>query len=882
MKGLYIAAALSGLIAVPAATAVSMAGKTNASFEQRMRQDAPKGMKKRLDSLNMSDEESEAMRFLYAYMSLADMCDRTPQFYLENVRTSIRARNEMPWGRKVPEREWRHFVLPVRVNNENLDMSRPEFYAELKERVRGMSMSDAILEVNHWCHEKVTYKPSDARTSSPLSSVSQAIGRCGEESTFAVAALRSVGIPARQVYTPRWAHTDDNHAWVEAWADGKWHFIGACEPEPVLDLAWFNAPASRGMLMNTNVIGEYDGPEEVLEQLPLMTAINVTSNYAPVHEIKAVAVDKDGKPAEGAKVGFGIYNYSEYYPVASRVSDHNGNVSLQAGLGDVVLWATDGKRFGVAKASPSDTLPVKVAMNRDDRSSFIFEYDLVPPSGGTRLPQVTDEMRRENNRRLAREDSIRNAYVATFCTPEQAVAIARRLGVDQEKLTKVLVESRGNHERLVSMLESLAPEERVVAVDMLCAVSEKDKRDISVEVVVDHLRHTAGAEKYEMGLERIYVENVLNPRIENEGLTPYREYLSQELMKIPESERADAASLAAWTLRNISRQDMDTRPYLRMSPASVWGGRRANRISRDVFFVAAARTLGFATRYDPVTGHAQWLDENNCWIDAGLDGETSSDMKPGAVMATLRLDFTPGKYVVDPRYYSSFSLSKIEGGTPRQLEYPEDATWSNTFAEGIALTPGQYMLTTGQRLADGSVLARSEVFALAPGEARNVPLILRSDDTALQVIGSLDAETVYHDLGTGADKSILSTTGRGYYVLGLISPGHEPSAHALNDISAVAEQLDGTGRKILLLFADDDEATRFDKAHFRELPECVVFGIDKDGRVRRQIEDSLHLESPENPIFVLADSFNRVVHVTTGYSIGLGETMLKNLRSVSD
>ena len=26
----------------------------------------------------------------------------------------------------------------------------------------------------------------------------------------------------RQVYTPRWAHTDDNHAWVEAWADGRW------------------------------------------------------------------------------------------------------------------------------------------------------------------------------------------------------------------------------------------------------------------------------------------------------------------------------------------------------------------------------------------------------------------------------------------------------------------------------------------------------------------------------------------------------------------------------------------------------------------------------------------------------------------------------------
>ena len=61
-----------------------------------------------------------------------------------------------------------------------------------------------------------------------------------------VAALRSVGIPARQVYTPRWAHTDDNHAWVEAWVNGKWYFLGACEPEPVLNLGWFNGPAYRG------------------------------------------------------------------------------------------------------------------------------------------------------------------------------------------------------------------------------------------------------------------------------------------------------------------------------------------------------------------------------------------------------------------------------------------------------------------------------------------------------------------------------------------------------------------------------------------------------------------------------------------------------------
>ena len=228
-----------------------------------------------LEAMGLETDEMEAMEFLYAYMPLGDMVNHSPEYYLEHYRLIQNALEEMPWGKNVPEREMRHFVLPVRVNNENLDSARYVFYEELAPRIKDMTMHDAVLEGNHWCHEKAVYMPSDRRTSSPLATVKTAYGRCGEESTLLVAALRSVGIPARQVYTPRWAHTDSNHAWVEAWVDGKWYFLGACEPEPVLNLGWFNAPASRGMLMHTNVFGRYDGPEEIVRETPNYTEINV-------------------------------------------------------------------------------------------------------------------------------------------------------------------------------------------------------------------------------------------------------------------------------------------------------------------------------------------------------------------------------------------------------------------------------------------------------------------------------------------------------------------------------------------------------------------------------------------------------------------------------
>src|ERR1035437_8778272 len=191
----------------------------------------------------LPEPERQAMEFLYAYMPLSDLADYKPEFFLKNVQMSLKARHEMPWGETIPEEEFLHFVLPVRVNNENQDNFREVMYSEIKERIKGLSLKDAALEINHWCHEKVTYRGTDSRTSAPLMTVRKAFGRCGEESTFTVTAMRTAGIPARQVYTPRWAHSDDNHVWVEVWIDGKWYYMGACEPDVDLNMGWFSEPA---------------------------------------------------------------------------------------------------------------------------------------------------------------------------------------------------------------------------------------------------------------------------------------------------------------------------------------------------------------------------------------------------------------------------------------------------------------------------------------------------------------------------------------------------------------------------------------------------------------------------------------------------------------
>ncbi len=808
----------------------------------------------------VTDAEKDALRFLYAYMPLSDVADYSPDFHLANVRASLRAAELMPWGDSVPDREFRHFVLPVRVNNEDLDMSRPAMLAELAPRLEGLSMRDAILEVNHWCHEKATYRPSDGRTNSPFATMRSALGRCGEESTFTVAALRAVGIPARQVYTPRWAHTDDNHAWVEAWADGRWHFLGACEPEPVLDLGWFNEPASRGMLMNTKVFGRYDGPEEVLEASPLSTIINVTANYAPVRQVEVTVKDTDGKPVENAEVLFTIYNYAEFYPVARRHTDASGRASLLAGLGDMVIWASDGSKYGIAKAS--DGKEVVLVLDREGASAT-FDVLPVPPAASATLPHPDENLCAANDRRKAEEDSIRTAYTATFYDSERASALADRLGLDAAALTRVMENSRGNWLVVENFLLTAPADSLAKALGLLQAVTEKDLNDITPEVLADNLATPASASP-------LYVDYVLNPRVDTERLTPYKAFFDSVFTA--DERSAFAANPAKWA-EWVSDSIADCGPWnpqrYRISPAAVWRERMADSRSRDIFFVAGARSFGVPARIDPVNGRTQYADASGAWQDVVF----GAPLQGNAPRGTLVLEPELGRKGVEPGYYYHFTLSRIVDGLPVLQNFPEDARLSQFTGEGVTVDAGDYMLLTGRRMADGSVLAHAEFFTVRPDEKVTVPFVMSESKDGVSVIGSFNSEDTYYDTASESVRSLLSATGRGYYVLGLVRPGHEPSEHALNDIAASASAFEQWGRPMVILAADGSAAADINRSG-RTLPSTVITGADIDGAIAAELIENLELPNSDLPVFVIADTFNRVVFLSQGYTIGLGDRLL--------
>ena len=618
-------------------------------------------------------EKTDYVAFLYKYMPTSDSVDYSREYWERQVAMSERARKEMPWAKLVPETEWKHFVVPVRVNNESLDDARTVIYEELAPRIKDMSMEEAALEVNHWCHEKVSYQPSDGRTSPPLTTMANAIGRCGEESTFTVAAMRAVGIPARQVYCPRWSHTDSNHAWVEVWVadddkgNGRWRFMGACEPEAVLDKGWFNWAASRAMLVHTRVFGaDYDGREEVLGRDKCYTEINCLSTYAPTKNLKVQVVDAEGTPIADATVDFRVYNYAEFYPIATQKTDAEGKASFTTGFGDLVVWVSTGDMFNAVYV-PAKQEEVTITPSLTANSVCSQELDLYAPVSSLPEPDrsFVDTVS-VNGRRLMKEDSIRVAYQqATFYWGED----------------ELLRKARSNWQVIESFLAE-AENEEAAREYLTKGLSEKDLRDVTMEALQDSAT-----------------------RIATEPLRPYMEDLAELL---PSGLTPD--TWLQWVDENITVDDERNPIKVYMSAVSVAKHKVTDSRSLEVFKVAGARALGMKA----------WLDATGAAYVEGCTPKAQNTSGNGVLVVNAPENV---------KYFADFNLALLVDGRPQSLNFDdEDQTLGNPFRNGLPLREGSYLLVTGTRLLGGDVLAAYQIVQVKAGETVEVTITPRQSE----------------------------------------------------------------------------------------------------------------------------------------------------------
>ena len=290
-----------------------------------------------------------AMKYLYVTAPYSDLVN----YSFEDIKEFLY--NHLERVHALQEEMFLNYILDHRVNEEEVLPCRTLFWNALKDRIEGKNAKDAAIEVNYWCAEEATYHSGDDRTLPALTVYRRGYGRCGEESVFLVNALRSVGIPARQVYVPRWSHCDDNHAWVELWCDGKWYFTGACEPLMILNKGWFTNASSRAMMVHSRLFDLFPAEgEDVIGKEGAAVMLNQTARYAKVKTVTVQVTDHAGAPVKDAQVQFQVLNMGEYYPIAKAMTDENGNDVAYANS----LWVyMDIERGRPARPDESEIAP---------------------------------------------------------------------------------------------------------------------------------------------------------------------------------------------------------------------------------------------------------------------------------------------------------------------------------------------------------------------------------------------------------------------------------------------------------------------------------------------------------------------------------------------
>lgn len=663
------------------------------------------------------------------------------------VRHAMKVRMEMPWGASIPEWVFRAFVLFPKVNNERIIPYQEYIYGELAPRLKGMSMTEAVQEVNVWTCERATYQSTDDRTADALTVLRRTFGRCGEESTLLVSALRSVGIPARQVYAPRWSHCDDNHAWVEAWVDGEWRYLGACEPEVVLDSGWFTAAASETMLVHTRAYGVEPEGERVENRIGNAYVINRTAAYANTR-LLTVKVVENGQPKCGAVVRFEIANMAELYPINEQTTDENGEVTLLTGLGTMNLHVHDGEKYlrSSVDVERCNALTLDFSDASELEAASVFSQR-APRESKIQPSEFSEEVLARHAAVLENCERLRTERIASF--PKEDPDVTKAFG---------------NH----GEIEAFLGDRRFEMDDkraLLGTLTYKDFGDVTAAALTDALVHALPYKgRYPA---EIWREGVLQARVWLEPLTASRGVLREAF---PES---DAHRLWNTLCEEIEICEMMPATLTPELCSMVHAG-KAGRSALDALFVAAARANGIAARLNPGTG------EKEIW-----SGRWTALLPARQADAKLVLVEKSGSELV---YGVHFTVGVKENGAFRTL------SMNGTVLKGrleIPVFAGKYRVMACSRQIDGTYDGAITPVEIAPGEAREIEVVMPEDRSA-QLVQCVKLPKL------AAGGRMLPEEGRPA-VIALIAPGQEPTEHFLNELLDAKGAISESGAAVQLL-----------------------------------------------------------------------------------
>ena len=794
-------------------------------------------------------ETALALKYLYMTMPCSDMGNYSFEIFLDYAKNSVRIWHELEGVKLLPEDIYLNYVLYHRVNEEEIAPCRTLFAEEISKFMEengnetllsGFNRKKTAIEVNYWCAQEATYHCTDDRTLSALTVYRRGNGRCGEESVFTVNAMRSIGIPSRQVYAPKWSHCDDNHAWVEIWNDGEWYFLGACEPLPILNKGWFTNASSRAMMVHSRWFDQAESGEEKIGTDGMVTMLNELSRYAAVTEFSVKVEDEEGRPVSGAEVSFQVLNYAEFSPVAEGVTGEDGTCSFTTGLGSLAVQISRDGQCECVFADTREQKQIRVIFGKNAGQKDVWEaVDMIAPVDtpvNTDMP--TAEQTAEGNIRLEKAAARRTAKTEAWVNPEC-----------EKFLQGCFTEENTEDE-----------EEGLLREELLNVLTEKDRTDCRAEVLEEHLRF---AMPYEEELEHsVFVNYVLNPRIDDEVLMKYREVIENIFSEEEKlCFRENPASIWTEVDKRINSIPERERASVITTPAGCLKTEVGSILSKKILFVAIARTLGIPARLNPEDRSMEYRKDGR-FIPVLPEAEKNCHivLKAG--------DGTQWKY------FQNWSMAKLENGTYTSLRLG-GLLWKGNLLEAH-LEAGTYRITTSNRLPNGNTFAYVYYFSVDAGDKKEISMILRQADLE-DMLENIELPEFQLRKDEDGNEAIQASelTAEGKHILMFLEESREPTEHILNEMMEQPEEF----RKICsrILFVVQSQTALKDPTISKALsmfPEiqvyydCFADHIELLGR-------RMYVDHEKLPLIIVTSEKLNGIYATSGYNVGTGEMLLR-------
>ncbi|QHQ61317.1 transglutaminase [Anaerocolumna sedimenticola] len=785
---------------------------------------------------NYENETVFALKYLYAAMPYSDIANNSFDTFLDYAEHGIKIWRNGLYSNKIPEDIFLNYVLYHRVNEEEILPCRSFFYDKLKERIRYLTMKEAVLEVNYWCAEEVTYQSTDERTRAPISVFNCGYGRCGEESTFCVSALRSIGIPARQVYAPRWSHCDDNHAWVEAWCDGSWYFIGACEPEEILNKGWFTNASSRAMLIHSRWFDFIEQEDEVIGKEGMVTLLNQSERYAPVQSVMVKVTDEKGKPVKGAKVEFQILNYSELTALASLWTDKAGIVKLKLGLGSILIHVSKNDVYKEVLINTRTQAEAAVTLKKEVLKENRWEaFDLIAPTDSpvnTHKPSLEQKaagvikFRKASEKRVNKVNNLKNKEIDKF--------------IDYDNNTRDLRKK---------MLEDL---------------TAKDITDLKAEILEEHfLAALPFIDRYD---EKVFIKYLLNPRIKNEPITNYRIYINGYFsFEEKEAYRKQPTLIWEWINKKIQSRPEKEHPNVVTSPSGCLKSGFGCELSKNILFVAIARTIGIPARLNPEDSTMEYWDKSQ-FIPVIDNGGKSSNLL--LLCKDENITWT---------YYQNFTIAKYNKGSYTTLKLEGENFYNGQL--GLSLKPGRYRIITSNRLPNGNICANQYIFTLKPGAEEKAELILRKANLS-DMLGNIIISDFLLTKESGETVMGSELTSHKRRILIWLEDNKEPTEHILNELLERFRDFNSYGDSLVFIIRNKRslEVPTITKA-INVFPKAEILYDDFNENIQ-VLGRRLYVDPDKLPLIAVTNKELNVIYATSGYNVGTGDLLLRFLKEV--